>query len=283
MCRQWIFTLPSFTAAGVRISLFNQGSVQVSGPRLFGLQLTSGSALMVSAAVCLALASLAVAAVRRGRFGRRLIALRDSEAAYATLGGNLLVTKVLVFALSAGIAGLGGALYAMQQHSVVASQFSLVTGLPIFLIAVVGGLACVADGLFTGTALAGPLNAMVAIAPWSAILPGLAGIGLGRNPDGLIPALRRDWEPAARHRVALAVAAVAAVAVTLVWVLRLIHAINGWLLFGGALVVLLALWGYTATRAATAGEPEIPVKWWGVRRDWRPEDEEVLARGVARG
>jgi branched-chain amino acid transport system permease protein len=280
----------------VQISLFDQGSVQVSGLRLFGLQLTSGPALMVCAAVCLALASLAVVALRRSRFGRRLIALRDSEAAYATLGGNLLVAKVGVFALSAGIAGLGGALYAMQQHSVTAGQFNLVAGLPIFLVAVIGGLASVGDGLFTGTAFVGPLNAMVAVAPWSlnlaAILPGLAGIGLGRNPDGITPALRRDWEPVARHRIALTVAAVA---VTLLWVLRLIHVINGWVLFGGALAALLALRAYAAARpvpaagtdaataAATAAGPDVPVEWWGVRRPWGADDEEVMARGIAGG
>ncbi len=45
--------------------------------------------------------------------------------------------------------------------------------------------------------------------------------------------------------------------------------------------------GYAARQAARPPEvapevpPEIqediPVEWWGVRRDWRPEDEEVLA------
>ena len=61
------------------------------------------------AAICLALATIGVAALRRGRLGRQLIALRDSEAAYATLGGSLLMMKTVVFAISAGIAGLGQA------------------------------------------------------------------------------------------------------------------------------------------------------------------------------
>ena len=92
VCDQWFFTLPTFDVAGVRISLFNTGSVSAVGPRLFGWELGSGSELMVLAAVFLALASVGVAALRRGRFGRRLIALRDSEAAYATLGGSLLLS-----------------------------------------------------------------------------------------------------------------------------------------------------------------------------------------------
>ena len=119
---------------------------------------------MILAAVCLGLASVGVALLRRGRFGRRLIALRDSEAAYAMLGGNLLLAKVAVFALAAGIAGLGGALYAMQQQSITSTQFSFEAGLAIFLIAVVGGVASVGGGFFAGAVLIGPINALVAVA-----------------------------------------------------------------------------------------------------------------------
>jgi branched-chain amino acid transport system permease protein len=203
------------------------------------------------------------------------------------LGGNLLLAKVAVFALAAGIAGLGGAVYAMQQQSVSAAQFSMVTGLPIFLVAVVGGLAFVGDGLFTGTALEGPLNALVAVAPWAqnlaALLPALAGVGLGRNPRGVIPAIRRQWEPARRDRAALAALPGA---LALAWALRLAHVINGWALFGVALVVALATpadAAWRGARRAAAAEPEIPVEWLGVRRPWRAEDEEVLARGIAGG
>lgn len=282
---EWVFGLPSFTVLGIRISFFNQGSVQAVGPDLLGWRLDSGQQLMVFGAVCLALVTAGVAALRRSRFGRRLIALQDSEAAYATLGGSLLLAKVAVFALAAGIAGLGGAIYAMQQQAVTADQFSFVAGLPIFLVAVVGGLAAVGDGLFTGTALIGPLNALVAVAPWLAnpvsLMPGLAGLGLGRNPDGLLAPLRRGWEPVARDRIALpALLAGAALA----WVLRLTQLISGWAFTGIVLAVGLAAWAYAAARRSRpTGQPEVPVEWWGVRRAWRAEDEEVLARGIAGG
>jgi branched-chain amino acid transport system permease protein len=200
------------------------------------------------------------------------------------LGGNLLVAKMAVFALAAGMAGLGGAVYAMQQQSVTASQFSLVAGLPIFLVAVVGGLAVAGDGLFTGTALEGPLNALIAVAPWLqnlvALLPALAGAGLSRNPQGVVPAFRRQWEPVARDRLALPVLLGG---LALAWALRLAHVINGWELFGVVLVLALAAPPYAAWRQAMRAELDIPVEWWGVRRPWRPEDEEVLVRGVTGG
>ncbi|TDV55955.1 ABC transporter permease subunit [Actinophytocola oryzae] len=201
---RWIFTLPSFEVLGVRVALFDQGSVAVSGPRLFGWQLDTGAELTVFAAVVLALASLGVAWLRRSRSGRRLIALRDSEAAYATLGGSLLRARVAVFGLSAGIAGLGGALYGMQQRAITAEQFSFVAGLPLFLIAVVGGLGLVGTGLFTGAAYVVPAKALVVVAPWAqtavALLPSLAGIALGRHADGVVAWSRRASASAARAR-----------------------------------------------------------------------------------
>ncbi|MFF4113148.1 ABC transporter permease [Streptomyces sp. NPDC001714] len=278
---RWIFTLPAFHLFGLRISLFDQGSVDMSGPELLGLHLDSAADLTVLAAVCLGLASLSVARLRRSGFGRRLIALRDSEAAYATLGGNLLVTKVAVFALSSGIAGLGGALYGMQQRAVTAEQFNLVAGLPIFLVAVIGGLGAVGDGLFAGTAYLGP-NALTGVASWTqnivTVLPALAGMGLGHSPEGIVARFRRHWEPLGRDLAALPVLLGA---LALGWVLRLTGAINGWTFLVGSLAAGVALRSWAAARQAPETEADVPVEWWGVRRPWRPEDGEVLTRATA--
>jgi branched-chain amino acid transport system permease protein len=240
---RWVFTLPAFHVLGVPISFFEQGSVNAVPPDLFGLRLQGLGDLMVFAAVCLGLVSIGVAALRRSRFGRQLIASRDSEAAFATLGGNLLRTKVLVFALAAGVAGLGGALYGMQLRAVTADQFSFVAGLPIFLIAVIGGLGAVGAGVFTGIAYVVPVQLLGGLAPWAesvvAMLPGLAGIALARNPDGIVAGMRRDWASRLRR-------------------LRRV-------------------------RRPQKSTVEVPVEWWGVRRPWREHDGEVLDRGVGAG
>ena len=47
-------------------------------------------------------ASIGVGALRRGPFGRRLVGMNDSPAACSTVGLSLTVTKLAVFALSAG-------------------------------------------------------------------------------------------------------------------------------------------------------------------------------------
>jgi branched-chain amino acid transport system permease protein len=299
----WVFTIPHITIGGWRIGLFESGDLSAVGPRVFGIGIDSEKSLMIMAAIFLALASFAVALIRRGRLGRRLIAQRDSEAAYAMLGGNLLASKVIVFAISAGIAGLGGAVYAMQEQSITAGYFSFQAGLPIFLVAVVAGASYVGAGLFTGTALVGPVNAMIAVASglqnFTSLLPALAGIGLGRSPSGVIPLFRKDWQPVARRLGLLGGLLVAIVAL---WMLRLAGVINGWALFWASAVIALAVQQYARSRQAAASAAggtsaaggatrdarpeaaaEVPVEWWGLRRSWHSEDEEVLDRAIARG
>ena len=62
----------------------------------------------VMCVVALVLTALAVANVRRGRSGRRLLAVRTNERAAAAIGVNVFEAKLYAFTLSAGIAGLGG-------------------------------------------------------------------------------------------------------------------------------------------------------------------------------
>lgn len=284
---RWIFTLPSFEILGIRIALFDQGSVSLVGPDLFGLKLDTTAEVTVFAAVCLAVAGLAVALLRRSRFGRRLIALRDSEAAYATLGGSLLAARVLVFALAAAIAGLGGALYGMQLQAVAPEQFNLVAGLPIFLIVTIAGLGAVGAGMFTGAVFAGPLNVIPVLWPGlqnlAQVLPALGGIAFGGGvlKEGAIASLRKDWVPMLRDRI---VAPLLVLVILGLWGLRLIDVVDGWGFTLGVVVAAVAARVRYGARSRPAPDPaDLPVEWWGVERPWTSEDEEVLDRAVATG
>ncbi len=87
------------------------GTVTVGRPDIFGMHFTTDRAFDVFLAVVLALCVIGVGALRRGRFGRRLVGMNDSPAACSTVGLSLTITKLGVFAFSAGLAGLAGALY----------------------------------------------------------------------------------------------------------------------------------------------------------------------------
>ena len=155
----------------------------------------SDGAFFVFMAVVLGLVALGLTAIRNGHFGRRLAAMKDSPAACATLGLDLTVTKLQVFALSAAIAGLGGGLLAMWKSSSVGlTDFALLeggalSGLPLLLLAVIGGITSV-SGALVGASL---FVVMPMVARWYpglksplSLFPGLAGIGLAKNPDGAV-------------------------------------------------------------------------------------------------
>jgi branched-subunit amino acid ABC-type transport system permease component len=92
-----------------------------SAPRpgdLFGLTLSSDKGFYyVSLAVVLVI-SVAMFWLNRSRLGRLCQAMADSPVALATHGANVRVTRVLVFCVSAFIAGIAGALFAALAGSI---------------------------------------------------------------------------------------------------------------------------------------------------------------------
>jgi branched-chain amino acid transport system permease protein len=78
--------------------------------------------------------------VGRGRTGRALAALRDSEPAAQVMGINLARYKVLAFVISAFVAGLSGAFLAYTVGGVHPDTFGLNLSIAILAMIVVGGL-----------------------------------------------------------------------------------------------------------------------------------------------
>jgi branched-chain amino acid transport system permease protein len=152
----------------------------------------SDKAYFVAIAVVFVALGWFVIALRRGEFGRRLQAMRDSPAACTTVGLDLTRTKVQVFALAAAIAGIGGFLLAGWKGTAGKDDFSVLTGalsaLPVLLLVVVGGITVV-SGAMIGALLLVAMPQIAADYPSlnnaMILLPGLAGITLGRNPDGI--------------------------------------------------------------------------------------------------
>jgi branched-chain amino acid transport system permease protein len=176
------------------------GAVTVHRPVLFGLHFVSNRSYVVFLAAVFGLLSVGLLALRRGPFGRVLAAMSDSEAACATLGLNLTLTKVAVFALSAGLAGLAGALFGGMQTTAGASDFQMLQSLPLLLLAVLYGITTT-SGAFVGGLSLGLIYVVEAHVPSLSslqyIATGLAGITLGMYPEGIVPGvaerLRSTW------------------------------------------------------------------------------------------
>lgn len=87
-----------------------------------------------------ALASVAlVVTVRRSRLGRLLRAMADSPLGLSTYGTNVTVVKVLVFCVSAFLAGIAGALVGPLSGSVGGIQFGTFQSLALVVVLVLQG------------------------------------------------------------------------------------------------------------------------------------------------
>jgi urea transport system permease protein len=76
-----------------------------------------------------------------GRLGRLLIALRDDESRIRFSGYDPTEFKVLVFAVSAGLAGIAGALYTLQSQSISPRAMDIAFSIEMVIWVAVGGRA----------------------------------------------------------------------------------------------------------------------------------------------
>ena len=161
-------------------------------PRLHlpGLSLANDRTNLVVTTAIFAVLSIGILAIRRGPFGRLLNATKDSQAACATLGLNLRLTKIALFSVATAIATFGGALYGSTLHTVTSDNFQYIESLFIVLIVYIWGVST------PGAALAGALS--LALAPQLAIhlptrftavtyfMTGFGALGLVLRPEGII-------------------------------------------------------------------------------------------------
>jgi branched-chain amino acid transport system permease protein len=170
-------------------------SVNVARPHIPGISLNGNRPFFVALCVVFAAAGIGLLALRRSAFGRRLLAISDSPAACLTLGVDMTRAKLAVFTLSAGLAGLGGALYGGAQGQVGGGEsgdFTFLLSLSLLLLAVVWGIRTIGGTLFAGMSLAlGPALQSHVTQWWHSapadiltLLIGAAAIGISQNPEG---------------------------------------------------------------------------------------------------
>jgi branched-chain amino acid transport system permease protein len=164
--------------------IFNvSGSIFVKRVGLPGISFASDKSEMVLLGVAFALSSLLVLGIRRGTFGRRLVALSDSPAACATVGLNVKLTRLAVFGVSAGMAGLAGALYGGLQGPVSSNDFPLLASLFILLLLVIWGVRTSTGALLAGISYA---TLLAHAGNWIGVAVGLGVILIGWLPNGVL-------------------------------------------------------------------------------------------------
>ncbi|MGP3689379.1 ABC transporter permease subunit [Streptomyces sp. IBSNAI002] len=161
---------------------------------VFGpVDLTDDRALGVALVVVAAVVAAGLSALRGSPSGRAMLAVRSAPAAAMASGVSVLRTKLLLFTLSAGLAGFGGVLYASFNTRITATDFTAMTGLVWLAVVVAAGVRrpqyAVVAGLVFAVAPRVLADYVTASAHLPVILFGLAGLALANDPDGYCAAV----------------------------------------------------------------------------------------------
>ena len=211
-----LFALPAVRARGINLAIVTLGlgtaielmvfnnsrfvggysGTKVGKPHMFGYDFNAITHPNRYAWVSMALftlVALMVASMRRGRSGRRLLAVRTNERAAAALGISVPEAKVYAFAVSAGIAALGGILLAFRKDVVLySSEFSNFTSIPVVGWSFIGGIGYLFGPLSGSTLAPGSLGAQLSNAIFSSVTRYIQLIGgvfvillVLQNQDGI--------------------------------------------------------------------------------------------------
>jgi branched-chain amino acid transport system permease protein len=198
--RRGLFLALTTFAVGAFVSrfVFNQpyftSGVTVGRPSLFGLSLAGDRAFYLFELGMLAVAFLIMYNLRSGALGRSLVAIRDSEDGARSVGVDVRSLKVLIFTVSAMLAGLGGALLAQQKLSFTSTDFDpLAASLPWFTVVVVFGADSAAAAI-VGAAFVVLINRALGNPAAYEIVVGLIAAFLGYLPGGIAELGRRSLE-----------------------------------------------------------------------------------------
>ena len=143
--------------------------VSVPAPSLFGFSFGSNAPVpgldgavpspvfgwFVLVIVCLV--ALGVANLRRSALGQNMLAVRANERAAAAAGIDVRSTRLLGFALSAGVAGVGGVLLAYQYGWITPASYDTFTSLALIAFAYISGITTVPGAIFGGLIFTGGL------------------------------------------------------------------------------------------------------------------------------
>jgi branched-chain amino acid transport system permease protein len=168
--------------------------MHVKSPDLFGFKADSAEAFYFVCLVITVIATFAILNILRSPTGRAFVAIRDSEISAQSMGIHLARYKTLSFAISAALAGVGGALYAHKIKFLSPEQFNIIQSIDLLLMVVIGGLGSV-HGAFLGAIFL--ITAPQVIALFKDLLPPAIGQapGLQGTVYGLVLILFVLFEP----------------------------------------------------------------------------------------
>ncbi len=87
------------------------------------------------------------------RTGRAVMAIRDNRIAAESVGINITKYKLMAFVISAILAGMAGAIYAMNYSTIVPKKFDFNTSILILVFVVLGGIGNIRGSIISAAVL----------------------------------------------------------------------------------------------------------------------------------
>ena len=157
-------------------------------PHILGINLGSPTAVYYTGVFVLLLTFGIMTNLDRSKPGRALQYFRLDDLAAKSIGINTSAYRLFAFAVGAGIAGLGGVLFAIQYSAVSPEAFNFMQSVLFFSIVLVGGSSI--PGILMGTFVMFVLPEIFRdFATWRYFIFGFAMIlAMVLRPEGILPA-----------------------------------------------------------------------------------------------
>ena len=139
------------TMSSAGLTLGAGGQMIVSGPR-GATGITKLSTFAVGFVLIL-FTLFVVQNLINSREGRAIKAVRDNRIAAESVGINVTAFRMKAFVVSAFLAGMAGALYAMNYGSITATKFNFNTSINILVFVVLGGMGNILGSIISATVL----------------------------------------------------------------------------------------------------------------------------------
>ena len=188
-------------------TFFNQTSI-TGGPEGVSIQAKwlgthaffnfDGHAMFLLSLGVLIVAVIVVLLVRKGTVGRNLAAMRGSETATAGLGVNPTWQRIMVFALSGAIAGIGGLLHSLEQQVVSPSDWNAEISLVLVVLVVTTSVTTVEGAIQAGIGffvteqiLTTVLPARIGASSLTVVLFAFGALTYAQHPEGVLEFQKR--------------------------------------------------------------------------------------------
>ena len=139
------------TLSSEGLTLGEGGTMIISGPR--GATGITKLSTFAMGFVLILVTLFVVQNLINSKEGRAIKAVRDNRIAAESVGINVTAFRMKAFVVSAFLAGMAGALYAMNYGSITATKFNFNTSINILVFVVLGGMGNILGSIISATVL----------------------------------------------------------------------------------------------------------------------------------